>query len=165
MKMQFLIFVLILTTTSVVAQHDKVVLGEFCYQEMIQGQKSMGDAMPYVYHKRIELKFQSGYQITVKNEDKQQLVEIIEKYKTSSSDKRILLGDYKPETIAGTPAVKGKYSAVIDGEKSISFFYDGKKMFIEIPELKDIFGSGTSPNHTIFIPKSCINNLLTCLKQ
>ncbi len=45
MKKQFLIFTLILTFTSVYAQQDKIVLGEFCYHEMIKGQKSMGTAI------------------------------------------------------------------------------------------------------------------------
>ncbi len=82
-----------------------------------------------------------------------------------TSDKTISLGNYKPETIAGLPAIKGKYSAVIDGKNSISIFYDGKKIIIEIPQLKDMFGSGTSPNQTIFIPGSCIKDFLACLKE
>ncbi|MDW7691361.1 hypothetical protein R9C00_18575 [Flammeovirgaceae bacterium SG7u.111] len=112
MKTKILIFGLILTFTSVYAQHEKVVLGEFCYYEMINGQKSTNDAMPYTYHKRIELKFKSGYQITVKVEDKQTLIKTIEKYKTVSSMTKTSLGDYKPESIAGVPSVKGKYSAI-----------------------------------------------------
>jgi hypothetical protein len=165
MKTQILIFGLILTFTSVFAQHEKVVLGEFCYYEMMDGQKSSSDGMPYTYHQRIELKFKSGYQITIKIEDKQNFIDIIKKYNTSTVTQKTSLGDYKPESIAGVPAVKGKYSEIIDTKATIGIFYDGKKLYLEIPELNDMFGSGTSPNHTIFISKECIGDLLTCLNK
>jgi hypothetical protein len=163
MKNSLLILSLILFSLGCFAQNETTVLGEFCYYEQIDGQKSEGIAMPYNYHNRIELKFKSGYQITVKVEEKQELINLIQKYKSKNTTSKILLGEYKPESISRVPSVKGKYLSVIDIKQSISLFYDGKKIIIEIPELTDMFGSGTSPNHTIFI--SCIKEVLECLKK
>lgn len=155
----------ILLINSIYAQHEKIVLGEFCYYEQTDGQKNLGDAMPYTYHNRIELKFKSGYQITVKVEEKGALLKILEQYKSKNTTEKLLLGEYKPESISGTSTVNDGYSSVIDTKQSFKIYYDGKKIIIEIPELVDIFGSGRSSNHTIFISKNCVVGLLECLKK
>ncbi|MDJ1486003.1 hypothetical protein QNI16_36315 [Cytophagaceae bacterium YF14B1] len=145
------------------SQNEKTVLGEFCYYEQLDGKGNPEKATPYTYHDRIELKFNSGYQITIKTEEKNDLIKILESHKKKGTKTR--LGNYKPEVISGILDTKGKYSSIIDNKKYIEFFYDGNNILIEIPELTDMFGSGTVSNHTIFLPKKCVKNLIDCLKK
>ncbi len=136
-------------------QNEKTVVGEFCYYEQIDGQKSSSDAMPYIYHSRLELKFKSGYQISVK--DIAGLAKIVKSYSSKPTTSKILLGEFKPESVA-----KGK---VADIKNGIKVYWNGENLTLEIPELTDMFGSGTAPNHTIFIPKNCISKFVDCLKE
>ncbi|MEQ8243973.1 hypothetical protein [Fulvivirga sp.] len=156
MKKSTLIAVLLFISFFAFSQNEKTVVGEFCYYEQIDGQKSSGEAMPYTYHSRLELKFKSDYQISVK--DMAGFANIIKTYSTQTTSSKVLLGEYKPETIA-------KGTKVADVKNSLKVYWDGKNLILEIPELTDMFGGATAANHTIFIPKECISKLVDCLKK
>jgi hypothetical protein len=156
MKKLTLIVALLFISAFAFSQDDKTVVGEFCYYEQIDGQKSSGEAMPYTYHSRLELKFKSDYQISVK--DMTGFANIIKTYSTKTTSSKVLLGEYKPEIIA-------KGTKVADVKSSLKVYWDGKNLIMEIPELTDMFGGATAPNHAIFIPKECISKLVDCLKK
>jgi len=129
---------------------------------------------PYTYHKRIEFKFQSGYQITIKEETKGKLLEILKQYdsfhKKSVSTKNNspqLIDNFPPEAIS-------KGTKIIDSNKLIKIYYSMKlseipnstgNLIIKIPELKDMFGAGTAPEHYIFIPGNCVKDLISGLEK
>lgn len=138
------------------SQHNKIVVGEFCYYEQINGQKSQSEAMPYTYHSKLELKFKSGYQITVK--DIKGFKDLIKSYSPTVVSSKILLGEYKPESIS-------KGIKLIDMKSTINVYWDGKNLILDIPELTDMFSDDSVSNHTVFIPKDCIQDFIICLKE
>lgn len=154
MKTVNILIALCLVSTFAFSQHEKTLVGEFCYYEQIDGQKTNREAMPYVYHDRLELKFSSEYQISIK--DRLGLTKIVKLYSSKTATNKTLLGEYKPETI-------GKGKSVADVESSIKVFWDGKNIIIEIPELTDAFGGGKASNHAVFIPKNCVADFINCL--
>jgi hypothetical protein len=138
-------------------------LGEFCYYESVDGQKTESVAIPYLKNERIEIKFKSSYQITIKSSEKQLISDIAKNIKTDTKEK-IKLGTYKPESISCSSKTGSKYSKIIDGSGELTFYFDGKNLIIDIPELHDIFDGNIGESHIIYIPSRCINDFQNCLK-
>lgn len=155
MKKSFAIVFLVSLCSSAFGQNERQIVGDFCYFEQINGQKSNGEAMPYSYHSRLEVKFSSGYQISIK--DVEELETIVKNYASKTGNQKILLGEYKPESI-------GVGTKVADVKSKIKIFWDANNLILEIPELTDMFGNDSAPNHTVFIPKDCISKFLDCLR-
>ena len=174
MKRIFLALVLVLLATAVFAQHEKVKIGTVCYTESIDGRNASLSFEPYTYHKKIEFKFQSGYQITIKDETKEELLGILKQFQayhtnsvSTSNNSPQLIGNFSPETIS-------MGAKIIDPDKMIKIYYAMKlseipnssgNLIIKIPELKDMFGAGMAPQHYIFIPGSCVQDLIECLEK
>jgi hypothetical protein len=174
MRNLILILVLVFFSSISFGQHEKVVIGKVCYTEEINSQITNSEFEPYTYHKRIEFKFESGYQITIKEETKHTLNSILKQYE-SFHNKSIagniespqLIDNFSPETIS-------KGEKIIDPNKLIKIYYCHKlkeipnsigNLIIKIPELKDMFGSETAPEQYIFISGDCLKSLIECLEK
>lgn len=174
MRKAVLILVFISLTTLIYSQNERVKLGSVCYTESINGKNTNLNFEPYTYHKKIEFKFQSGYQITIKEETKGKLLEILKQYEdfhkksvSANNNSPQLIDNFSPETIS-------KGTKNIDPDKLIKVYYSMKlseipnstgNLIIKIPELKDMFGSGTAPEHYIFISGNCVKDLIACLEK
>lgn len=174
MKNFILISLILLSSLVVVGQDEKVIIGKVCYSEEINDQIINSEFEPYTYHNRIEFKFKSGYQITVKEETKKTLIEILKQYESfhkksnaENNESPQLIDNFSPETIS-------KGEKVIDTNKQIKIYYCRKlkeipnsigNLIIKIPELKDMFGSATAPEQYIFITGDCLNDLISCLEK
>lgn len=174
MRKAILILVCVLFNTLIYAQHEKVKLGNVSYTEAINGKNTKLNFEPYTYHKKIEFKFKSGYQITIKEETKGKLIDILKQYETfhkksvsAKNNSPQLIENFSPETIS-------KGTKIIDPDKLIKIYYAMKlsevpnsigNLIIKIPELKDMFGAGSAPEHYIFIPGSCVKDLIACLAK
>lgn len=174
MKKLTIAFGLIFGTLIAFGQHEKSTLGKVCYSEEINGQIVNLDFEPYTYHNRIELKFNSGYQITIKEDSKDQFLDILKKYesfhRTSVADNinsPQLIDNFSPEHLS-----KGK--EVIDSNKLLKIYYTKElkelpgsvgNLIFKIPELKDMFGSASASEQYIFIPGRCVSELIEIFKK
>jgi hypothetical protein len=172
-KSTFLIAAILLITMSVNAQHEKIELSEICYFEEIEREVKSLKIKPYTYHKRLELKFSSGYQITIKEEDKNKLLSIIERFdefdkqaKEENNNSPQIIDSFSPEAISFT-------KKVMDPSQMIKIYYckelketkaNNGNLIIKIPELKDMFGGATAPEKYIYFSKSCVKELQNILK-
>lgn len=173
MKKYILFIIAIFATVSIYAQHEKVELNEFCYFEDADNQVNEYSIKPYTYHNRLELKFQSGYQITIKMEDKDKFASIINKFeefdkssKEANKNAPQLIDNFSPETISFT-------KKVIDTNQNVKIYYckelketksGNGNLIIKIPELTDMFGGSTAPETYFYLTSECVNKLKNALE-
>jgi hypothetical protein len=169
-----LLIAFMLITMALKAQHEKVEFGESCYYEEVNSIVAKNDFKPYTYHSRLELKFDSGYQITIKEDDKAKFLAIIDRFdefdKKSNEDNNNspqLIDNYSPETISFS-------KKVIDPNKLIKIYYckelretnnKNGNLIIKIPELEDMFGGASAPEKYLYFSRECILELQNILKE
>lgn len=169
-----LLIVFMLTTIALKAQHEKVELGESCYYEEANSIVEQNNFKPYTYHGRLELKFSSGYQITIKEDDKAKFIAIIDRFdefdKKSNQENNNapqLIDNFSPEIISFS-------KKVIDPNKLIKIYYckalretDTKNgnLILKIPELEDMFGGASAQEKYIYFSRECVLELQNILKE
>lgn len=164
----------VMLITSINAQEEKVELNEVCYFEEIGATPEKYSFKPYFYHGRLELKFESEYQITIKLEDKGEFVAIIDRFEEfheqsikENKNGPQLIDNFSPEIVSYT-------KKVADPSKMIKIYYckelretgyENGNLIIKIPDLTDMFGGATAPEKYLYFSRECVSDLLELLKS
>lgn len=176
MKLNLIFTVILfgLLSTSIKAQEEKIELSEVCYFEEIGAAPEKYSFKPYFYHDRLELKFESDYQITIKLEDKEDFVAVIDRFEEfheqsikENNNGPQLIDNFSPEIVSHT-------KKVADPSKMIKIYYckelretgdENGNLIINIPDLTDMFGGETAPEKYLYFSRECVSELLEVLKS